>query len=456
MESWAEEEVATGVFGDSRLARRLMRTLEALASHPASSVPQACGSWAATKGAYRFWSSERVTPEAIRASHARSTQARIHGPRRVLVIQDTTELDFTHHPKTRGLGYLSATTHSGLRVHSSMVVSVEGVPQGRIHQQVWTRDPATKGKSEQRHRRKTSEKESQRWLTACEAIQDAVGEDTEAVIVADQEADMYDLFAIPLRRGVFLLIRGRHNRRVTAETKSLCETVRQASPCAKLVVSVSHRDGQPPRQATVSIRAASVEICPPCGRPRAEHVGPIRIQVILTEELEPPSGVTPLSWLLLTTLPVQGWQDAVRCVQWYALRWLIERYHYVLKSGCQVEQLQLETADRLHRALATYCLATYCIVACRLLWASYQARATPDASCEGILTSEEWQTLYCIVHKTTALPNAPPTMREAVRGIAQLGGFLARRSDGEPGVKCLWRGWRRLQDMLQVWQLLRH
>ena len=451
MESWVRQEVETGIFGDARLDRRLMSTLEALASSPTSSVPQACGSWAATKGAYRFWSSKRVTPEAIRGSHARSTQARIDGQRRVLVVQDTTELDFTHHPKTRGLGYLSAPTHSGLLVHSSMVVSVEGVPQGLIHQQVWTRDPTTKGKRHQRHKRKTGEKESQRWLTACEAIQDGVGKDTEVVIIADQEADLYDLFALSLRPGVFLLIRGRHNRRVTAETKTLRETVKEVSACAKLVVSVSHRDGQPPRQATVSIRAASVEICPPRGRAQAEHVGPIRVQVILTEELEPPSGVTPVSWLLLTTLPVQGWRDAVGCVQWYALRWLIERYHYVLKSGCRVEELQLETADRLHRALATYC-----IVAWRLLWTSYQARATPDASCEGILTCEEWQTLYCIVHKTTALPNAPPTMREAVRWVAQLGGFLARRSDGEPGVKTLWRGWRRLQDMLQVWQLLHH
>lgn len=156
-----------------------------------------------------------------------------------------------------------------------------------------------------------------------------------------------------------------------------------------------------------------------------------------------------MSWLLLTTLPVSTYQEAMQCLQWYSYRWLIERYHFVLKSGCNLEKLQLEDGQRIHRALSTYS-----IVASRLLWLTYQARENPDASCVGVLEAHEWQSLYCTVHQTPIPPASPPTLQEAVRWIAQLGGFLGRTQDGEPGVKTLWRGLRRLTDIANTWKLL--
>ena len=137
------------------------------------------------------------------------------------------------------------------------------------------------------------------------------------------------------------------------------------------------------------------------------------------------------------------------CVRYYSYRWLIERYHFVLKSGCGLEKLQLETAERLHRALATYS-----IVAWRLLWLTYEARENPDSPCDRVLEAHEWQALYCYSHKTPVPPITTPSLHEAVVMIAKLGGFLARKSDGEPGVKTIWRGLRRLHDIASAWKLL--
>ncbi len=170
--------------------------------------------------------------------------------------------------------------------------------------------------------------------------------------------------------------------------------------------------------------------------------------MVLAEEDAAPTGVRPVCWLLLATFPVITFDDAIRCVSYYSYRWLIERYHFVLKSGCGLEKLQLETGEGIHRALSTYC-----IVAWRLLWLTYEARRNPDLPCDRVLETHEWQSLYCCVHKTSIPPVTPPSLHEAVVLIARLGGFLGRKGDGEPGVKTIWRGLRRLHDIASGWQL---
>ena len=183
--------------------------------------------------------------------------------------------------------------------------------------------------------------------------------------------------------------------------------------------------------------------------PEAGQLKPLSLWAILVQEEAPPAGVTPIVWLLWTSLPITDLDAALRCVRWYSYRWLIERYHFVLKSGCRLEDLQLAAAARLERALATYC-----IVAWRLLWLTYEARQNPDTPCERALERSEWQALYCHIHKTSRPPATPPTLRQAVRWIAQLGGFLGRKWDGEPGVQTIWLGLRRLADMTAMWQLM--
>jgi hypothetical protein len=450
MQGWAAQELRYVHLGDGRLDSRLLRMVEQLAAQPTASVPQASGTWADTKATYRFWDSDTVTPDAIRASHTRTTVDRISRESCVLAVQDTTDLDFAHHPATKGLGPLDNEHQYGMKVHSTLAVSTQGVPLGLLHQQVWTRDPATRGIKHTRRKRATKDKESQRWLTALTASEQVMPPQTEVVMVADSEADIYDLFALPRRPGSHVLIRGTHNRRVHDTARSLWAAVRAAPVAGRYVLDLQRADERAARRTTMAMRFITLQIRPPCDRPKSEGLRPVGLSVILVEEEAAPPGVTPVCWLLLSSLPIASVDDALTCVRWYSYRWLIERYHFVLKSGCRLEELQLEDALRLERALATYCL-----VAWRLLWLTYQARQQPDLSCTIALEQHEWQSLYCTIHRTAHPPQAPPTLHEAVRWIAQLGGFLGRRHDGEPGVKLIWQGLRRLHDIAATWQLMR-
>ena len=445
--TWATQELRGARLGDARRTQRLIRVVAALARRPTASVPEAHGGdWAATKATYRLWASPRISPAAIRAAHRERTLARLAGHPTVLAVQDTTELDFTPHPATAGLGPLDRPWERGLKVHSALAVSTAGVPLGLLHQQVWARDPAQTGQKHQRKRRPTAEKESQRWLDALAATQATVPEAVRVVTIADQEGDIYDLFALPRRPGSEFLIRACHDRCVDHPARRLWAAIRQAPPGGTLTVEVPRADDRPGRRATLTLRWLSLGIEPPQDRAGRAALPTVPVQVLLAEEAAPPPDTEPICWLLVTTLPIGDAADARRCVRWYTYRWRIERYHFVLKSGCRVEALQLGTAERLERALATYC-----IVAWRLLWLTYQARETPEASCEGVLARHEWQALWCTVHRPPVPPAHPPSLGEAVRLIARLGGFLGRRGDGAPGVKTLWRGWRRLEDIAATW-----
>ena len=445
MSEWVAQEMQGVDLGDRRLNRRLIQMVTAFSARPEESVPQASGSWAATKGAYRFWDSEQVDPAAILAPHFQQTSTRAGEHARVLVIQDSTDLDFSSHPSTTGLGPLDNPWAHGLKVHSALVVSLAGVPLGLIDQAVWARaaDPVVVP----RRQRATAAKESQRWLTALQASQARLPPEVGVISVADREADIFDLFASPRRPHSDLLIRATHNRRISEEARYV-QTAIQAAPVAGTVtLQVPRREGLPERQAVLSVRFASLTWLPPRHHLQRAKLAPLPVQVVWAHEDQPPAGSPAVSWLLVTTLPVTDLTQALQVVAWYRWRWLIERFHFVLKSGCGLEALQLETAARLQRALATFDW-----VAWRLLWLTYEARRQPDQPAVPSLSAEEVQLLYRVHFPKAPAPSQPPTLREAMRWMAQLGGFLARKGDGEPGVKTLWRGLRRLSDLLDGWR----
>ena len=448
VQSWARDELRHAQLGDERLNKRLMQMVEDFAAKPALSVPEASGTMAATKAVYRFWDHEGVRPQDIRASHIRSTLERLSGHEVVLAVQDTTDLDFAHHPATKGLGPLYNVHQYGMMVHSSLAVSASGVPLGLLDQVAWVRDPDSVGKRDSRRQRQTKDKESQRWLSALMASQALVPAEVAVVTVADSEADIHDLFALSRRPGSELLIRGTQDRRVN-EVGCLWQTLQESPERGHYPLEVPRQAGHKARLAHLSLRYQSVLVQPPCHHSGRAQLSPVPLQVILVTEEQPAAAEPAITWLLYTSLPIDCLQDALLYVRWYSYRWLIERYHYVLKSGCHVEDLQLETAERIERALATYC-----IVAWRLLWLTYEGRQTPDAPCDRVLEPDEWQALYCRHHKTSELPRTPPSLHEAVRWIAQLGGFLGRKGDGEPGVKTIWRGLRHLDDMTAMWRLM--
>jgi transposase-like protein/transposase Tn5 family protein len=446
-QTWAAQELATACLGDARLTKRLVRIVADKLATPTVSIPQASGSWAATKATYRFLSSPRVSADHIRAAHRDATRNRIQQHDAVLVLQDTTELVYTTHPSTTGLGFLDHASSRGLKVHSALAATIDGVPLGLVQQSVWARDVATKG--QKARTRPQAERESQRWLTTLAEVQQAIPAPTRLIVVADREADIYPLFIAPRDERTDLVVRATYNRGLVGGNK-LEDAAKAVTWHGSRTVTIPGNGSRAARTATVQIGWSRVQLAPPQDYPRPASAPRPTLQLVVVEEREPPAGVKPLRWLLWTTLPVTSWDEAIAVVAAYRARWLLERYHFVLKSGCGIEQLQLETAERLERALAVCC-----IVAWRLLWLTYQARETPDLPCTEILASHEWEALVCTVQGTPVPPADPPSVREAVRMIAQLGGFLARRDDGEPGVKTIWRGLIRLNDIAATWLLAR-
>jgi hypothetical protein len=441
--TWAAQELATASLGDARLTKRLIRIVADKLASPTASIPLASGDWAATKAAYRFFASKQVSADAIRAAHAHATVQRVADHPTVLVLQDTTELNYSAHPNTTGLGPLDNALCWGLKVHSALAATTDGVPLGLLHQSVWTREPPAPGKKARK--RPQSERESQRWLTTLAELQARVPAPTRLVVVADREADIYPLFITPRDERTELLVRATYNR-ILLGGKKLEQVASEVSWQGERTVVVPPNGSRLERTATVSIGWTSVQLLPPQGFPKPASAPRPQVQLVVVEEREPPAGVKPLRWLLWTTLAVDSWEQAVEVVEFYRLRWLIERYHYVLKSGCGLEKLQLESGEGLERALAAYG-----IVAFRLLWLTYEARKQPDEPCSVVFAEHEWQALFCTVHRTTVAPAEPPSLREATRLVARLGGFLARKGDGEPGVKTIWRGLIRLDDIAAGW-----
>jgi Transposase Tn5 dimerisation domain len=265
--------------------------------------------------------------------------------------------------------------------------------------------------------------------------------------MGDREADIFDLFVMPRQANNELLIRAEHNRKVQHELDYLIPSIEQAAVMAQMKIEIPRNPERSARTACLALRAMAVTIEVPRHQKHRSTYQPIQLNIILVEEVNSSSGVQPIRWLLLTTLAIETLAQVWQCVRWYSLRWLIERFHYTLKSGCKIEQLQLETKDRLLNALATYS-----IVAWRLMHLTYCARLHPEQSCEIALLATEWKLLRRKFEPKNR-SKQPPTLHQAVGWIARLGGFLARKNDGEPGLKTIWRGIGILHHLLEGSQL---
>jgi hypothetical protein len=443
-------EFGDAPLGDARLVKRLIGIAEKLGEQPTASIPQACGTWDHIKGAYRFFDNHRVDEDQILAAHQQASQERARSHTVVLAVQDTTQLDFTHHPATSELGMMQDPKHQGLFYHPTLLLTPEKVPLGLAQHQVWTRPAEQFGKSHDRKQRPIQDKESHKWLRSLEATASlqAALPDVCFVNVADREADIYDFFRLARQLEVHLLVRAAWNRRVTQPEKYLWHHLTVQPVAGYHTVEVPRRPGNKERQARLAVRFAAVTLQPPNHRYNEKDLEPVVVWAMYALEEEPPVGLAPISWMLLTTIPVTTLEEAIEKIQYYTCRWYIELLFKILKSGCRIEELQLETGARLRR-----CLAIYSVVAWRVLFLTMQSRQQPEMSCEVILKPEEWQALYCFTHETSQPPPQPPTLKEATRLIARLGGFIGRRRDGHPGPITIWRGLQRLKDITFAWRL---
>ncbi len=450
---WAKAEFAQAGLPDQRLQHRLELMASAFAQKPTASIPEACPDWAQAKGAYRFLENERIEPARLRQGHHRATLERVKTEPVVLAIQDTTTLNYSSHPKTAGLGPLGSHSPKtiGLFLHSTLAVTPGGQPLGFLHNAVRVRR-TSRGLAASRHKRKLAQKESFKWVESLQACQALAPEcpQTRLVNVADREADLYDLFAAALEAPessrVHLLVRARHDRRLAEGDQTLWQEVGRQPVAGSLSIRVGRRGDQPSRLARLNIRFCRVQLQAP--RQRTGQV-PLALWAVEATEATPvPQGSSRIVWRLLTTLPVTCTAEAIEKVQWYAQRWQIEVLHKVLKSGCQIEQRQLETAQRLERVLSVDL-----VVAWRVLCLCKTARERPDDPISDWLPQAQWQALCCYAQQQTTPPQSAPSVRQAVRWLARMGGFLGRKSDGEPGPKTLWRGLRQLDAITRMWLL---
>lgn len=449
--TWAEEEFGEADLGDVRRNARLVQLASTLGAQPSASLPDATDDPASLKAAYRFFDNDYVRAEAMLESHIQSTTRRMQTVERVLAVQDTTYLDWSDHPHTTGLGPLTTAKQQGLLAHTTLAITPDRVPLGLLQQQVWARERATFAQLSDHKQRPISQKESQKWLSSLDAViaARAACPTTHFVSVGDREADVYDLFLLDRPVGVDLLIRAAQDRKADHEEKYLWAVMATAPLAATVTIHIGARAGQVAREATLKIRWKQVTLRPPNSRSK-EKLPTITVWAVWAIEANPPPGVAAVEWLLLTTVPVSSTEEALERLEWYAARWGIEVWHKVLKSGCRIEDKQLESAERLER-----CVTLYSVIAWRILYATMLARVVPEAPCSVLLDADEWQGLYCRIHRVAVAPSKPPTLQQAVRWIAQLGGFLGRKRDGEPGVTVLWKGFQHLVDVTAMYRIMR-
>jgi hypothetical protein len=454
-EVWAASTYASAALPDARLNKRAAIIASVLAARPLDSIPQAFGDWDQAKATYRFIENDRVTYDLLMEPVIEKTAGDCRGRDRIICVQDTTTLTFPNAATMKGLGPVNEPGGPlGMFVHSALAVGEDGVPIGLLHGEYWCRDPKEHGKAKQRRSRPVEEKESAKWLHGIRGARGALeqhlaeGERPSLIHVADREGDIHEIFEEILRGGDGAVIRCAQNRRVVESEPEIAyahQAVRSRPVLARVKIDIPRKHDQPKRKATVEIRSCRVTLNP--NRSRYSKRRPIPLSLVEVWEPNPPEGVERIRWLLWTTEPSSTLEEALEVVRIYRIRWVIEEVHLVLKSGCQIEELQFETVERTGKMLAFYAP-----VAIRVVQLRSRARIEPDSPCTVVLSEEEWHTLYAAIHRKPPPRGAsPPTLRQAVLWIGRLGGHLNRKADGMPGVRSLWRGWRDLMIMLPVY-----
>lgn len=475
MHTWLQEELVTADLGDKRLVSRFALLLERMAHQPSLKFTAACRGRAEVEAAYRFLDNPAVDEHRILAPHRDATLDRIRAQPVVIVAQDTTELDVTRkHERMAGAGPLNDASRLGFYDHALLALTPEKLVLGVVSADLWARDADAfaRDAAQKRADRKAQpieQKESGRWLEgyrhACQVAQEAPT--TTVVSVCDSEGDIYECFLEgppgPGARKAEWIVRACQSRALApgppAGESSLPATLRERVATApvlrQLTVEVSRREPkskdarkrkQPrsARTARLTVQAARVALRGPY-RPGGK-LADVAVNVVLVREIEPPPGEEPIEWLLLTSLPIDTVEQVLLVIDYYCCRWQIEIYFRVLKSGCKVEESQLETAERFKAYLAL-CM----IVAWRVLYALTLGRECPELPCEVVFEADEWRAVYAVV-KNEAPPEVPPPLGEMVKLVASLGGYLGRKCDGEPGPKAMWVGLQRMADLARAWR----
>ena len=461
-QQWAEQTFGTVQLGHVARRHRAVRMAAAMAQDPAGSIPAQQHSQAGTKAVYRFCENGHVSYEALMQPHVEATRVQAHQRRRVLLIQDTTEVDYQPHRGTTGLGPIGNGSHQGFLLQSVLALDAASEEVlGVMHQEPFVRQPVPVGETAQQYQQR--ERESQVWERAVQSI-GTPPPHVQWIHVGDRYSDMFDFLTLCGQTQTQFVVRASQDRRVDLLVEPAGQAVKRVphrkvaeleEPPAHVFATVQSWASQ--GEQTVHLAAEHERAARPArlalsyGRLRLlapnnqEHTRPaLPIWVVRVWEVEPPEGVTPVEWVLLTSVPTHSVEEAWERVGWYRLRWTVEDYHQGLKTGCHLEQRQLQSYEGLRRLLGFIAP-----LAVRLLQVRWQARQHPEQPAVEVLPP----LLVQLVALKTGGAAALMTSEQCWKKIAQLGGYLGRKSDGPPGWKTLWRGWFHLQDLLEGVQL---
>jgi hypothetical protein len=451
---WAAAEFGGAGLGDRRRCPRLVQVAAKFAQNPHGTVPGSFKRWSEAKAAYRLLEQADVTYERVIAPHINRVRTDCRQDGEYLMVEDTTSLDFTSHLAAQDMGRIGDDGGRGLFVHSTLALKIERWNEGQepqvtveglLDQRWWARMMPTIGVGKERKRKRLARpRESQRWAAAVEQI----GPPNDGAIwtfIADRESDIYETFERCQKNRWHFIIRANQPRALADEGGSVFDAVAKNQELGRFFVDLRARPGQAARRAQVAVRTCTVRLRGPW-RPGG-WLEPLTVNVVEAREFDAPHGVEPIRWVLLTDWPVQTFAQAMRVIKAYTRRWLIEEYHKALKTGTGIEDSQLTTAQRI-----TALLGILAVVAVRLVNMKLLATTLPD---ELIEPDEIGPEGLAILEAEYGRPPGGWTNAGVLVSIARLGGFLARKGDGNPGWITIWRGLRQLMLMGQGYDLAR-
>ncbi len=446
---WAESELGGVELGDKRLRKRLLHVAEDLACQPEVPINHASKDWAATKAAYRLFDNSNVTDRKLFEVHRKRTIERLLGEKVVLAVQDTTYLNYDGHDNCDGLGYIGTEQLKGVILHSTLMVTPSGLPLGLMTQDLSTRTELKRLTDKQRSKLQIEEKESYRWIVALrETEKFARSEGRTVVTVGDRECDIFEFLHEAHLLNAYYVVRSCSDRNiVNEEAGKLRALLREQPAVGQIKLGIPSREGTPGRSIELAVRFAQVEVDVPSNL-RCQTYSHLPLWAVMTTEIDPQKPENSLEWVLLTNLPVSNFEEAAERIGWYQRRWQIEIFHKILKSGCNVEDCRLETLKRLKAYLSLFS-----IIAWRIFYCTHICRTDPKAPALTILSAVEIEALSMLAGKKEKRRVPITTVKIAVIEIAKLGGFLARRHDGFPGPTPLWRGFRKLANATEMWEI---
>jgi len=451
---WALTELKTIDLGDTRLNSRIVSLLITLSSNVQASIATACKNIAETKAAYRLFSNPKTNMEKVMTPHRDSTLERIAQEKVVVIAQDTTQLDFTGKRTAKHLGKLCKDFRPGWFFHPSVAFTLEKVCLGVVGYKIWSRDLDYAVTHQDRKKVPLEQKESLRWVEGYQFASEVSEKcpDTHIVNVADREGDMYDLYQQALLGHADYVIRAYRPRSMQEKEPDTTNTyikvwdyVSQQPNMGEISFEMSAREERTARTVTQTVYCANVTLKPPFRK--FETLDSVNVNAVMVREENPPEGEEPVQWLLLTSLPINNLQDVKFILDCYLCRWQIECFFKTLKSGCQVEKIQMETPERVQA-----CIALYIIIAWRILMMTMLCRVNPEAPCTIVFTDAEWKSVMT-VQTRKLVHTSPPSLLEMVKRVASFGSYQNRKGDGYPGISAIWMGLQRLSGYAEAWQV---